>query len=192
MEFRRVLFRSGADRSYKYICDEKQIIECVPKEYAAFHTDVDKRGNMKDGKVSLISDYNSIGIAYCICKNSDLKESVKNAAIAAAAVCMEYGLDEDAIVRHYDVSQEICPITMYDNEIFGEGIDEDSHWDDFVVFKRMVSEMILGICEADKICAELSEKGLITDKNYWREALVGTGDLEPKWLRIILKRLLKI
>ena len=178
----------SAQASYHYICDESAIIECVGQGYGAYHSGVGKSGIRQDGKVSLITNYNSIGIAYCICKGKNTKKSVQNAVIAAAYACRLYGLTPKDIVRHYDVTDKLCPGTMLGNEV-GLAQGEDlPKWADFEAFRAQVAETLESVRQSEELAEFLYGQGMITDKPYWIRALSGLGDINVKWLRILLSR----
>lgn len=177
----------SAQVSYHFICDDKNIFECADKGIATYHTKIPKSGIRGDGKLSMITNQNSIGIAYCICKGCDIKRSAYNAAVAAAAACRKYGLTPFDIVRHYDVTEEICPYTMYENKT---GLSSGGQpWQDFEAFKELVGNILEGMQEAEPICQSLLERGVIKEADYWQQALSGITELNEKWVRMVLKKL---
>ncbi|MBQ6868694.1 MAG: N-acetylmuramoyl-L-alanine amidase [Clostridia bacterium] len=177
-----------AKASYNYIADEKVILECVPPPNAAWHAGVGKSGIRKDGKKSDITNYNSIGVSYCINKGADIKKAVRNCAIAAAHACIMYDIPIENVVRHYDVTEKLCPGTMYRNEI---GLGENAvPWADFEAFKVMVGNFIVSMKEAQRLCEALESKGMINNKEYWLNGLAGIDEIDVKWMRIMLDRIL--
>lgn len=178
----------AAQASYHYICDETTILECVGPGNAAYHTGVGKSGLRQDGKISLITNYNSVGIAYCICKGKDTKKAVENAAIAAAYACRQYGLTPKDIVRHYDVTDKLCPYTMLHNEIGLAQGENLPRWADFEAFRALVAEILESVHQSEELADFLYDHDMITDKDYWTAALSGLGELNVKWLRILLSR----
>lgn len=168
----------SAKASYNYVCDEKQVIECVPVGSAAYHAGVGRSGIRLDGKYSLITNYNSIGVSYCICKGSDIAAAIENAAQVTAMLCAKYGLGTQSIVRHFDATDKLCPNTMY----------IDGKWDKFSSFKLRVSDIMREDVEVESILNALTARGIVTDREYWKRALSGTGEISPKWLRVLLLR----
>ena len=177
-----------AKASYNYIADENVILECVAPPNAAWHAGVGKSGIRKDGKRSDITNFNSIGVSYCINKGADLKKAVRNCAIAAAHACLMYDIPLENVVRHYDVTEKVCPGTMYRNEI---GLGENAvPWGDWQAFKVMVGDFITAMKEAQELCAALESKGAITNREYWENGLAGVGEIDVKWMRVMLARVL--
>lgn len=178
----------SANASYNYIADDKVIIECVEPPYAAWHAGVGKSGIRKDGKKSDITNYNSIGVSYCINKGADIEKAVRNCAIAAAYACITYDIPLDNVVRHYDVTEKLCPGTMYRNEV---GLGEKAlPWADFEAFKVMVGDFITAMKEAHRLCDGLEKAGYINSREYWENGLAGVGDVDVRWLRVLLTRML--
>lgn len=184
----RYFCKKGVNASYNYVCDDKCIVECVEPPNAAYHAGVGLSGVRKDGKKSDITNYNSIGVSYCINSDGDIKKAAMNAVIAAAYACVKYSVPPENMVRHYDVTEKLCPGTMLRNEV---GLAENSvPWGDFEIFKKMVKELCETMKEAQRICSRLKDKGYITNEDYWLNALAGTGSVDPKWLRVLFQRIL--
>ena len=188
MAHRRYFGDKSAKASYNFIADDKMILECVTPPDAAWHAGVGKSGKYGDGKVSEITNYNSIGVAYCVNKGADIRKAARNCAIAAAHACVEYDIPLENVVRHYDVTGKLCPGTMYRNEV---GLGENAvPWGDFEGFKAMVGEYITDMKEAKALCTALMEKGAITNEEYWMNGLAGVDAIDVKWLRVMLTRML--
>ncbi|MBR5265683.1 MAG: N-acetylmuramoyl-L-alanine amidase [Clostridia bacterium] len=179
----------SAKASYNFIADDKVILECVTPPLAAYHAGVGKSGKYGDGKVSEITNYNSIGVSYCVNKGGDVKAAARNCAIAAAYACVEYDIPIENMVRHYDVTGKICPGTMYRNEV---GLGENAvPWGDWVAFRAMVAEFIAAMKEAKVLCAALMERGAVTNEEYWMNGLAGVDAIDVKWLRVMLTRMME-
>lgn len=178
----------SAKASYNYIADDKVILECVEPPRAAWHAGVGKSGIRKDGKKSDITNYNSIGVSYCINKGGDIEKAVRNCAIAAAHACVMYDIPLENVVRHYDVTEKLCPGTMYRNQV---GIGGNAlPWADFEAFKVMVGDFISAMKEAHRLCEALESKGVINNKEYWLNGLAGIDEIDVKWVRVMLERML--
>lgn len=179
----------GVNASYNYVCDDRHIIECVEPPNAAYHAGVGKSGLRKDGKRSAITNYNSIGVSYCINRDGDIKKAAMNAAVAVAYACIKYSIPLENVVRHYDVTEKLCPGTMMRNEV---GLAENHvPWGDFEAFKEKVAELIAAMKETESICKKLKDKGYITNEEYWLNGLAGIGEIDAKWLRVMLGRMVK-
>ena len=154
-----------AKASYNYIADENVILECVAPPNAAWHAGVGNSG---------------------INKGADMKTAVRNCAIAVAHACLMYDIPLENVVRHYDVTEKVCPGTMYRNEI---GLGENAvPWGDWQAFKVMVGDFITAMKEAQELCAALESKGAITNREYWENGLAGVGEIDVKWMRVMLAR----
>ena len=187
---RRYFCDKTAKASYHYVCDENEIIECVGEGYAAYHAGVGKSGIRPDGKKSDITNFNSVGVAYCIQQGADMKKAVQNAADCCVYACLKYGLTPADIVRHYDVTEKVCPKTMHENRT---GISGGAYpWNDFDAFKELVWEKYSAYKESEAICSALTQKGAITETEYWKAVLMGEQTADERWLRLLFKRLLGI
>ena len=77
---------------------------------------------------------------------------------------------------------------MYRNEV---GLGGNAvPWADFEAFKEMVGNFIVSMKEAQRLCEALESKGVINNKDYWLNGLAGIDEIDVKWVRVMLERIL--
>ncbi|WP_081735312.1 N-acetylmuramoyl-L-alanine amidase [Paenibacillus gorillae] len=115
------LTNSANDRtaSYHIVIDERDAIECLPLNEAAWHAG--------DGSGTKSGNRTSIGIE--ICESGNYAKTLDNAADLVAGMLRARGWGVDRLRRHYDWSGKICPRLMYDG----------GKWTGWEAFKAMVS-----------------------------------------------------
>lgn len=100
--------------SAHYFVDDNDIYRCVRDKDVAWHCgDKLKSGNggSFNGKCT---NYNSIGVEMC-CTNYDISEKTENNAVELVKYLMgKYNISTDRVIRHYDVTNKICPKPMID------------------------------------------------------------------------------
>lgn len=90
----------GIYASSQYIIGLKgEIIQCVPEDEVAYHA-----GNRTVNR-------NSIGIENCHSDwNGKFNDATYNSLVELCAnICKKYGLNSNALIRHYDVTGKDCP-----------------------------------------------------------------------------------
>lgn len=101
--------------SAHYFVDDNDIYRCVRDKDVAWHVgDKLKSGNggSFNGKCT---NYNSIGIEMC-CTNYDISEKTENNAVELVKHLMkQYSIPATRVIRHYDVTNKICPKPMIDS-----------------------------------------------------------------------------
>ena len=92
-----------------------EIIQCMPENEVAWHS-----GNYE-------MNLNSIGIENCHPDwSGKFNENTYNTLIELIAdICRKYGLDQNAIVRHYDVTGKDCPRYYVENNWAFEQLKKD-------------------------------------------------------------------
>ncbi len=83
---------------------EGEIIECVPAGEVAYASN------------SMNSYSVSIEVCHYDVSGEFTEASYESVVLLAAALCQEYGLTEDDVIRHYDVTGKECPIYYVVNE----------------------------------------------------------------------------
>lgn len=118
--------------SANYFVDENEIYRVVADSDKAWHCgDKLKSGNggTYNGKCT---NSNSIGIEMCCYNNNgkiDVSEKVISNTIELVKELMaKYNISIDNVIRHYDVTNKICPATL---------VEDESRWIDFK--NRLVS-----------------------------------------------------
>lgn len=121
------LYFNGGVRwsSAHYFIDDKMIVETVPINRAAWHV-----GDGK-GKYGVKND-NSVGIEICINQDSDYKLAFDKTVELTRYLMKKLGIPHDRIIRHYDASRKICPMSMSANnwklwEDFKKALTNPSH-----------------------------------------------------------------
>lgn len=108
--------------SAHYFVDDNNIYQCVEDKDVSWHCgDALKKGSGGSfyGKCT---NYNSIGIEMC-CTNSDVSEKTVSNTIELVKYLMnKYGIPASNVIRHYDVTNKICPAPMVNNP---------NRWSDF-------------------------------------------------------------
>lgn len=83
---------------------EGEIIECVPAGEVAYASN------------SMNSYSVSIEVCHYDVSGEFTEASYESVVLLAAALCQEYGLTEEDVIRHYDVTGKECPIYYVVNE----------------------------------------------------------------------------
>lgn len=89
--------------SYHFAVDDKEIIQALPLDRNAWHTG---DGYKKDG-----GNYCGIGIEICYSKSGGKRfdKAENNAALLAAKLLHDYGLDISHLKKHQDFAKKYCP-----------------------------------------------------------------------------------
>ncbi|WP_051236188.1 N-acetylmuramoyl-L-alanine amidase [Paenibacillus pinihumi] len=90
--------------SYHIVVDEREAIECLPLNEAAWHAG--------DGSGARSGNRTSIGIE--ICESGNYAKTLDNAAELVARLLKERGWGISQLRRHFDWSGKVCPRLMYD------------------------------------------------------------------------------
>ncbi len=140
---------NDSETSYHYAVDDVEIIQAIPTCRNTWHA-----GDGADGKG------NRYGIAIEICYSKSGGErflkAEENAAKLVASLLKEWGWTISQVKKHQDFSGKYCPHRTL-----------DLGWDRFL--KKVKSYMEL--TEVNDIVRELSERGIIIDKDLWLEKL---------------------
>lgn len=99
-------FNSGIrNASAHYFIDDKYIIQTVEDTNVSWHCG-DGKGRYN------ITNSNSIGIEICINEDSDYETALENTIILIRILMELYQIPKGKVVRHFDASRKICPISM--------------------------------------------------------------------------------
>ena len=128
--------------SAHYFVSRQSICKSVDVDYIAWHCGDRGKGKFKDK----VTNANSIGIELCSHKRSDGtyyfdRQTILHAQWLIFALKYTYGIDDDMIVRHYDVTGKICPAPLIDEsewQTFKDGCINPT--DDMFEFMYYTSE----------------------------------------------------
>ncbi|KJD53705.1 N-acetylmuramoyl-L-alanine amidase [Bacillus amyloliquefaciens] len=94
--------------SAHYFVDRKEAQHIIPENEVAYHAHDKNRCYVSFLKPN--ANTKSISVEMCVEKDGMIhSETVQNAAELVADLCKRYGLSTNKIVRHYDVTNKICP-----------------------------------------------------------------------------------
>lgn len=102
--------------SAHYFVDEKNVLQSVPDNYAAYHC------GALCYKHKYCRNSNSIGIELCSYKDNKgnyyfATETIDNAIELTKQLMKKYNISVDNVIRHYDVTGKICPAPFVNNNI---------------------------------------------------------------------------
>ena len=102
---------NGGDRgaSADFFVDDKEALQV--NDYNTYYTWHCGDGKGKNG----ITNSNSVGIEICINSDGDYNKAVMRAQALVAKLMKELNIPLSNVVRHYDASGKICPLTMSKN-----------------------------------------------------------------------------
>lgn len=108
----RYFAREKTGSSAHYFVDEHKVVRSVPEEYVAWHCGASRYRHPK------CRNQNSIGIEICT-KGADgtywfAPEAVERAKDVTRHLMQKYGITEDRVLRHYDVTGKLCPAPFVD------------------------------------------------------------------------------
>jgi len=149
-------YNNKLQASANYFVDENEIWQIVEDKDRAWHVGAKKYYNN-------CRNNNSIGIEMC-CKKAQNgnwyiePRTIDNTIELTKELMQKYNIDNDHVVRHYDVTRKVCPEPFVRNpELWNE-------------FKSRLEEKKM-FDDEYKALDYLVEKGKITDKDYWTCAL---------------------
>lgn len=101
--------------------DSNEAICIIPFNEVAYHAndhyEINSRGEVFRGvrELSPNANYLSVGVEMCVEKDGNISSAtIKRTATVIAALCKAYKLNENDIVRHYDVTHKHCPKPFVD------------------------------------------------------------------------------
>lgn len=139
---------NGGDRgaSADFFVDDKEALQV--NDYNTYYTWHCGDGKGKNG----ITNSNSVGIEICINSDGDYNKAVMRAQALVAKLMKELNIPLSNVVRHYDASGKICPLTMSKN-----------NWQAWNTFKAGLE---LDDAEFVQKAAGLEDKTMTYLKNY--------------------------
>ena len=98
----------GLGASAHWFVDEKEAVLSVPEDFVAWHCGVANYVHPE------CRNSNSIGVELCSRRDKDgefyfLPETVDNAVELIRELMEKYGVPPERVIRHYDVTNKICP-----------------------------------------------------------------------------------
>lgn len=93
-----------AKASAHFTVDQNNIIQCLEETWRGWH--------VGDGDNPFINNSNTIGIELCVNVDNDFNKTLENGIALTKYLMEKYSIPADRVVRHYDVSQKICPKMM--------------------------------------------------------------------------------
>lgn len=88
--------------------DKKEAINIIPLNEVAYHANDGSYRGVSALKPN--ANYLSIGVELCVEKDGTFhKDTIARAVKVFAELCKKYKLDENDIVRHYDITHKNCP-----------------------------------------------------------------------------------
>lgn len=106
----RYRYFNGGNRnaSAHYFVDDKEIIQTVEDSDTSWHCG--------DGKGKYgITNRNSIGIEICINVDGNYEKALENTIKLTKYLMKKYNIKVENVVRHFDASRKICPMSMSTN-----------------------------------------------------------------------------
>lgn len=104
--------------SAHYFVDDDSITRSVPDDYVAYHC------GARTYKHPACRNANSIGVEMCDAKRDGkvmaTDKTIANAAELVYALCKQYKIPYDHIIRHYDVTGKLCPAYW----VKGDGLEK--------------------------------------------------------------------
>ena len=147
-------------QSADFVVDDKQALQI--NDHTKYYT-----WHCGDGKGKYgITNSNSIGIEICINEDGDFNKAVENAVKLVRDLKKETGITN--VVRHYDASRKNCPAEFSANNW--------AKWNEFLARVNKPEELTT----VNDIVWDLSNRGIITNKDKWLEKL--EADNDAYWL----------
>ncbi|MBO5143205.1 MAG: N-acetylmuramoyl-L-alanine amidase [Clostridia bacterium] len=148
-------YNNDLGKSAHYFVDNTEIWQCVEDKDIAWHCGAEVYYND-------CRNDNSIGIEMC-CKRNAAGElyidapTILNTIELTNYLIKKYNIEQENVVRHYDVTRKVCPVPF---------VEEESLWIDF---KRRLAN--LDFTDVNSALDYLVDKGRITNRDYWEKAI---------------------
>ena len=116
---------NGGNRnsSADFFVDDKRILQV--NNYIKFYT-----WHVGDGKGKYgVTNQNSIGVEICVNADGDYNKAFDNAVKLIRHLMKELNIPPECVIRHYDASRKICPVSMSENS-----------WENWGKFKEAIME----------------------------------------------------
>ena len=101
--------------SAHYFVDDNNIYQCVEDKNVSWHCGDKLKSGNGGSYYGKCTNYNSIGVEMC-CTNYDISAKTESNAIELVKYLMKkYNIPANNVIRHYDVTNKICPKPMVNN-----------------------------------------------------------------------------
>lgn len=163
-------YQINRNASAHYFVDDNEIWQCVDDSNIAWHCGANKYYHND------CRNKNSIGIEMCCKKDAKgnlymTDKTIKNTQELVLYLMEKYGIKEENVIRHYDVTHKICPAPF---------VNDVTKWNKFKKGLVQVKE----IKDIKTALDLLEENGRITDRPYWEKAVLTTRNVDHliiKW-----------
>ena len=98
----KYMITNDEKKSFHYVVDDKEVIQCIPENRNAYHA-----GDGKNGKGN--REGISIEICYSLSGGSKFTKSEENAVELIVDILKRYGWGIDKVTKHQDYSGKYCP-----------------------------------------------------------------------------------
>lgn len=150
--------------SAHYFVDDNEIWQCVDDSNIAWHCGANKYYHDD------CRNKNSIGVEMC-CKKDDegnlyiTDKTIENTQELILYLMEKYGIKEENVLRHWDITHKICPAPF---------VNDENKWKSFKKGLIRVKEI-----KDLKTALDLYEQqGIMTDRSYWEKAILVVRNLD--------------
>ena len=136
--------------------DDHQAIQVIEYTTPAWHT-----GKLYVNKpqVPECSNFNSIGIEFCVNQNGDLIKTLSNTISVIAQLMKQFGIPLSRVITHQMSAGKKCPSTF---------IKSPTLYNQFMLdLKKLVEEKQATDKEITNAITYLQQEGVITTPSYW-------------------------
>lgn len=140
-------------RSAHIFVDDHQAIQIIPFTTPAWHTG---KLYISKPKVPDCTNYNSIGIEFCINQDGNLTKTLSNTVNVVAQLMTQFKIPIENVITHQMAAGKECPGTFIKNP---------SLYNQFMQSLKQVTEEVDQ--EVANALAYLKKKGITNTPNYW-------------------------
>ena len=133
--------------------DDHQAIQIIPFTTPAWHTG---KLYISKPKVPDCTNYNSIGIEFCINQDGNLTKTLSNTVNVVAQLMTQFKIPIENVITHQMAAGKECPGTFIKNP---------SLYNQFMQSLKQVTEEVDQ--EVANALAYLKKKGITNTPNYW-------------------------
>lgn len=114
---------ANREASADFFVDDKEALQV--NDYEGYFTWHCGDGNGKYG----IANSNSVGIEICVNSDGDYEKAYQKTILLTKRLMKDLGIPPENVVRHYDASRKMCPLSMSGND-----------WAKWKEFKKAITE----------------------------------------------------
>ena len=173
----RFQFSGGGGRqaSWHYTVDADDIWQSFKDQQMCWHTG------------TLIGNETSIGIEICINSQESFRAACDKTAWLTAVLLKRHGLGIDQVVQHHKWNGKNCPAELRSHTW-------DVSWNEFLLMigriSKNLTEHALSAEDTEAAVNALKNASILFEENYWRSVFKGTIDLNRKWTKILVNRII--